>query len=435
MGSLSARGTTAATAAVRPDQDQYFAASGNMYDPVANPDGVFLLNVAENKLGWSLLRPEFERVAQQTELPDWTAGYTDPAGNPDVRASIARFLSRHIVDAPVDPEHLALSAGASAVLDLVSYVLGDSGDAVAFPAPCYPAYTHDIAATAGLVRHDIITHHEPADLRSGPLLTTEHLDTAKATSADAGHPLRMVIVTSPDNPTGGIYGRDHLERIADWCVSNQVHLLVNEIYGLSRIDTSHESIVDDYDDPAPFSSFGRIVTERNNDYLHHVYAFSKDFGISGFRVGVLHTTNTELRTAVATLNTAHMTSNHTQWLLQQVLDNDEFVDRYVDAYPRLLTESYVSVVGALRTSGISYTPSRGSVFVWADFSELLTAPTFEAERDLWNKIFESSGLLLTPGEGFGHTKRGQFRIVYAGLSSQQLDVALTRLERFVASCR
>ena len=89
----------------------------------------------------------------------------------------------------------------------------------------------------------------------------------------------------------------------------------------------------------------------------------------------------------------------------------------------------------MRKSGISYTPSRGSVFVWADFSELLAAPTLEAENDLWSAIFESSGLLLTPGEGFGHTKRGQFRIVYAGLNSQELSVALARLERFVDDFR
>lgn len=435
MQSVSERGARAAVAAVRPDQDIYFEASGNRYDSETNPDGVFLMNIAENKLGWSILRAEMERATRAGTIPDWTAGYTDPAGHPDVRKAVAGFMSRHIVEAPVDPDNLSLSAGASGVLDLVSFVLGDPGDAVAYPAPCYPAYTHDMGAKADLVRHDIITHHEPADLRSGPLLTVDDLDEAKATLADAGRRLCMVVVTSPDNPTGGVYGRADLDRYADWCIAHGVHLVVNEIYGLSLIDTDHASISDDYVDPAPFSSFGQIVIERNNDFLHHVYAFSKDFGISGFRLGVLHTTNVGLRTAVMTLNTAHLTSNHTQWLLQQVLENDEFVDRYVDEYPRLLTESYVAVVTSLRNSGIPYTPSRGSVFVWADFSELLAAPTLEAENDLWSAIFESSGLLLTPGEGFGHTKRGQFRIVYAGLNSQELSVALARLARFVDDFR
>ena len=434
-GGLSNRGDRAASAEVRPDQDLYFSALANAYDPDDNPDGVLLMNVAENTLCWHELRDAFAEVAQHSVIPDWTAGYTDPTGHPEVRHAVARFMSRHLVEAQVDPDDLSLHAGASAVLDLMACVLGDPGDVVAMPAPCYPAYTHDIGAKAGLVRHDIITHHEPSELHDGPLLSVGHLAQTHETLAADGRRLRMVLVTSPDNPTGAIYDRSRLAELADWCEQHQVHLVLNEIYGLSRIETGHPAISDDYDDPPAFSSFGRVVAKRRSDYLHHVYAFSKDFGISGYRVGVMHTANQPLQGAMATLNTAHEVSNHTQWLISQVLEQESFVTDFVASYPQRLTKAYAGVVACLRRCEIPYVPSRGAVFVWADFSEFLAAPTAEAESALWLDIYQSYGILLTPGQGFGHTKRGQFRIVYAGHSPEALSVAADRLVRFVQDRR
>jgi aspartate/methionine/tyrosine aminotransferase len=51
------------------------------------------------------------------------------------------------------------------------------------------------------------------------------------------------------------------------------------------------------------------------------------------------------------------------------------------------------------------------------------------------KIYETTGVLLTPGEGFGHTKHGMFRIVYPGIDLDSLHVALDRIERFLSAER
>jgi aspartate/methionine/tyrosine aminotransferase len=96
-----------------------------------------------------------------------------------------------------------------------------------------------------------------------------------------------------------------------------------------------------------------------------------------------------------------------------------------------LTEAYVDVVRVLRRCNIPYVPSRGGLFVWADFSDLLASDTAEAAHDLWQKIYSTTSVLLTPGEGFGHTKHGMFRIVYAGVDENSLATAMDRLERFV----
>lgn len=423
------------SATVRPDRDATREANANRYDRLDNPDGVFVMNVAENKVAWADLAAQIRRITSSREVPDWTAGYADLAGHPDVRASVARFLSRHLVGARLEPGDLTLVAGASAALDVLAFLLGDPGDVVAIPAPSYPVYTHDFGTKAEMIRHDIVTHHDVGELGAPPLLTIGHLETAREQIEHEGRSLRCVVLTSPDNPTGLIHPATQLEDITAWCLAEGIHLIVNEIYGLSLIDTDHPDLRDDYCDPGPFSSFGKILLAEQSDWLHHVYAFSKDFGISGFRVGVIHSANRSLLQAVSMLNTAHMVSNHTQWILGQVLDDDEFIDAYVTDSRARLTDAYALVVKTLRRCRIPYVPSRGSLFVWADFSEFLDEPSLAAERRLWDAIHREAGVLLTPGEGFGHTKRGMFRIVFPAISAADLPVAMDRVERFVEDRR
>ena len=98
-------------------------------------------------------------------------------------------------------------------------------------------------------------------------------------------------------------------------------------------------------------------------------------------------------------------------------------------------DAYATVVGSLRHLGIPYVPSRGSLFVWVDLSELMAGDSEDAEMQLWQELFRSTGLLLTPGAGFGHGKRGLFRVVYPCVTPSELRVAMDRLAGFVGAKR
>jgi aspartate/methionine/tyrosine aminotransferase len=428
---LSRRGTRAAESTSRPDQEAFHEAQQNLYHATDNPDGAITLNVAENTLAWAALKTEIEEVTAKQPLPDWLAKYTNFAGHPDVRQAVATFMTRHLTGCAIDPDLLVLTSGAMSAIDISAHVLGDPGDVVVIPSPSYPVYTHDVGARAELNRYDLITHHDVAEISDGPLLTTAHLDDALADIETTGQRFRLLILTTPDNPTGGMYDRPTLEAIADWCIGHRIHLIVNEIYGLSRIDTEHPVLAGDYRANPVFASFAQILENRNSDYLHYGYALSKDFGVSGFRVGLMYSCNEEFISAFGLLNTFSMTSNLTQWVVQSILEDDAFVTSFIDDNRSKLTEAYVDVVRVLRRCGIPYVPSRGGLFVWADFSELLTHDTAEAAHDLWQKIYSTTSVLLTPGEGFGHTKHGMFRIVYTGVDENALTTAMGRLERFI----
>ena len=93
------------------------------------------------------------------------------------------------------------------------------------------------------------------------------------------------------------------------------------------------------------------------------------------------------------------------------------------------------VVTWLRRMRVPYIPSRGSLFAWIDLSEFLDSESVDGELALWESIYRESGVLLTPGVGFGHSKHGLFRVVYPCVTVAELAVALDRLEGFVQAKR
>lgn len=429
--SISQRGLAASKSVLRVDLELYFEAVGNLYHKTENPTGAFPLNVAENRLAWPLLKKKMEDLAVQHPIQDWVANYTDTTGAPTFRKVVADFQSRFLTGCEIDPDHLCLSPGATSVIDLSSWILGEPGDVAVFPAPCYPVYRQDIGNKSGLERFDLVTHHELSALQNGPLLTVQHLDDALKQIQQAGKRFRMLVITNPDNPTGGMYSRQQLEDYTDWCLRHNIHLIVNEIYGLSQIDTHHADISGDYAQPFAFYSFANIIQERKSDYLHHWYALSKDFGASGFRVGMLYTLNKTFREAYNNLNAPSMISNYAQWIFELVLSDHAFVQEYINTNQNMLTENYVATIRLCKKMNIPYAPARGSLFVWLDMSEFLDDNTEESEHLLWSDLYKETGILLTPGDGFGNTKRGQFRLVYSYTQINDLLVALGRLGNYI----
>lgn len=420
---------------LRIDYDAYREAEEDRYHPTSNPTGKIPLNIAENRLSWPDLRERIQRVGRERDIPDWVAGYTAPRGAPEFRKAAASFLSEHLTGCPMDAESLGVSAGATSVIEMTSFILAEAGDVAEIPAPCYPVYRQDIGNIAGLERYDLVTHDHPSEIVGGPVLELDHLDGARTEIEGAGKRFRMLILTTPDNPTGGIHPIDRLSEVARWCIDRGIHLVVNEIYGLSLLDTRHPSIQEDYEGHPPFSSFARVMVEERSDYLHLWYALSKDLGISGFRVGFVHSHNPAFLHAYDNLKLTHSISNHTQWLLSHVLTDVDFMTEYFERNQLRLTRAYVTVVETLKRLGLPYVPSRGSLFVWADLSELMEGDSEDAELDLWEELFRTTGVLLTPGVGFGHAKNGIFRIVYPCVSPAELAVAMERLEAFVEERR
>lgn len=432
---LSIRGQKATETALRTDMDLFFEANNDLWRKKKNPTGKFPLNMAENNQNWELLKSKMEDVLKNNSIPKWVSNYTGILGHPSFLESVAQFMSKHVTGCDISTDHLGASAGSTAVIELCAWVLCNHGDVALLPAPSYPVYTQDIKMKAGVERYNLITHHALTDLETGPLINTGHLETAVRSLNQQGKVVKLLLLTNPDNPTGVIYSNKQILQIANWCIKNKIHLIVNELYALSTINTQHKELKGKYKEENKNTSFAKVINKMESDYLHMIYGFSKDFGISGMRVGLVYSKNEEFLKAYTNLAAPHMVSNLTQWVIQEVLSDSKFLKQYIKTNKSNLTESYLTVTKTLDKLSIPYVPARGSLFVWLDLSEFLTANTEEAEQLLWRSLYDQHGVLLTPGTGFGHSKRGQFRLVHSFLQPNALKEAMKRIKTFVSQSR
>ncbi|RMG68466.1 MAG: aminotransferase class I/II-fold pyridoxal phosphate-dependent enzyme [Bacteroidetes bacterium] len=419
--SLSNKGQHFAAHAARADMALFMEAAANLYHPKDNAEGTFPLNVAENGPMIPFIQARLSGILRQSP-PDWVFQYTDPLGHPDVRATVAAFMEKFLCQTTVHPDQLAFSAGASAIIEVSAFLLANPGEVVAIPAPSYPMYTHDLGAKAGLERYDLQTHVELAD--HGPVgpVTPARMDEALAEIAAQGKKLKILLLTAPDNPTGCMYPAARLRALAGWCIAHEVHLVVNEIYGLSTLPGQV---------PADTISFAQIMAEKESPFLHLWYALSKDFAMSGLRFGIVHSRNEAFMAAYGNANIPHMVSNLTQWVVGELMQDEAFLTSYIAQNQQALRRSYETVTQTLDSLGAPYLPASGSLFVWADLSRFLDETG--DEHQLWLDIFHHSGVLLTPGAGFQHQKKGLFRIVHTALPADHLQVAMDRMAAYLQS--
>ena len=428
--SLSRRGAAAQDQPLRADLDAFFEALDDRYAAADNPRGKFTLTIAENALCWPELDARFRAVQRAEPTPEWVPGYTDILGAPELRQAVCGMLHRHLGVPALDPERMVVAAGAAAVIEMSALLLADAGDVAVIPGPAYMAYTPDIGNKAGVARYDL----HPAATPAVPFPvqfahTVADLDRARA---ELGDRFRMLILTQPNNPSGQIFSAAQLRDFAAWCVRHRVHMIVNEIYAFSRLDRHHPDLADDYAGAPDFVSFLPLVEEHASPYLHWWYSLSKDFGVSGFRLGMLYSRNADLLKAWGNIGSTSMSSNHSQWLAQRLLEDDAWLTDYFAINRRRLTASYALVVRTLRRHGVAYAPAAGSLFVWFDLGHLLGAPTDEGEMALWQRVYDETGILLTSPVGQGSPRRGWYRMVYSCVPLTELTVAMQRLSDFLA---
>lgn len=142
---------------------------------------------------------------------------------------------------------------------------------------------------------------------------------------------------------------------------------------------------------------GLLSAETAAELVHTAYGMSKDFGMNGFRVGCLHTKNKDLLEFWQNMGMFAAVSNDTQHALAIMLEDENFVDKYVKENNRRLKKSYELLTKSFEAANLRYMPACAAMFCWLDLKSLLTEPTFTAEDNLWKEILDECRIVLTPG--------------------------------------
>ncbi|HET6583342.1 MAG TPA: aminotransferase class I/II-fold pyridoxal phosphate-dependent enzyme [Nannocystaceae bacterium] len=390
---------------------EHFARFAGHWDPAERPDGYIPLCIAENKRKAAAL---LARLARYRDVPARVLGYDAMIGNLEFREHLAAFMGRTFLGRTFGPENLAVVAGAGSVLELLFHALADPGEGVLVPTPSYAGFWADLET-----RDELAIVRVDGSSADGFALTTERLDAA---IAGAGRPVRALLFTNPDNPLARVASRETLLEIVGWAERRGVHVVFDEIYALSVFGAT------------PFVS-GASLRPSLGDFVHIVWAFSKDFGASGLRCGVLVSENAEVISAVDQLAYWSACSGHTQFLLSSFVADAAAVDAHVAEVRRDLAETHDAVVLALAQAGIAHIPAAAAYFLVCDLREFLDEPTVAAERRLWQRLLDEANVNLTPGEACRIAEPGFFRLCYAGVELAAVLVAIERMARCLGAGR
>jgi aspartate/methionine/tyrosine aminotransferase len=385
------------------------ARSHDRYAPTSNPGGYVALCTAENRLVEDLLRP---KLLAAGDVPERALGYDDMRGSAGFRRQIAAFLARSFVGRPVDPDAVIVLAGAGTVLEAMFHAIADPGDGVLVPTPSYAGFWLDLETRDAL---SILPVHTSAE--DGFRLTTDLLDRALAT---ARRPVRALLFTSPDNPLGRVYSAAEIDEVAAWCEHHRLHLVVDEIYALSVFGE------------APFTSVGSRRRELG-DRIHVVWGFSKDFGMSGLRCGVLVSESVDVAAAVSAQAYWGAVSGATQHLLGEMLADAEWVDAYVAGMRNRLRDAHEAVCSALDGHRIPHLRSSAGHFLVCDLRGYLDEPTWAAEDRLWRRLLDEANLNLTPGSACRIAEPGFFRLCFAAESPPAVLEGVRRLAEVIGA--
>jgi 1-aminocyclopropane-1-carboxylate synthase len=394
----------------------FLAALGNKYDEKTNPKGMIAMCVAENNLEThQMMADKMTAVCKDIGAAEEDIlNYTATTGLPSLRIALARFFEKYLRWKPtgtIDSNNITVTSGAAAALSMLSMALFEEGDSVLVPTPYYAGFDGDFYSVGGVVRVGVT----PCDKYFS--LDEAGLEDAYRRALAQGSPPKALLLSNPNNPVGFMYPADQLQLAVKWCRSRSLHLIVDEVFSLSYFDTS-----------CPFTSVVQALGEEFGPDVHVIWAFSKDMCGSGLRLGTLYSVNKQVNEIATSLNIFSMVSNLMQVAAQRILLDSEWLDRYIPANQAALRASYEALTKAMSVVQVRVAPTQGGVFAWCDFSNHLSAPTFEAERELYTAI-KDAGVILTPGESFHSATPGCFRVCFAWVSIDKLEVALKRIIR------
>ncbi|CAF3102082.1 unnamed protein product [Rotaria sp. Silwood2] len=384
----------------------------NPYDDELNPNGVCNCGVAENYLC------ENELISKLQSIQIWKTNYMYypyPSGQKSLRQTLCNFFQRTFqLNYELDPDRMMISSGLTGIISLLGYLIGDMDDVFLISSPYYTAFDHDIAAFSNCA----IFRCPLLEQDSGKFIfSVEIYKRGYEEAINQGLQPRGIIILNPNNPIGDIYDEQTIQPILEFAAQKKLHVIIDEIYALSI-----------FENQKPFQSILNYKSIIDPKRTHFLWSFSKDFSLSGLRVGVLYAGSKELCSAGSAANFIQVPSVIIQEITAKLLSDEQWIDSYIKLNRSRLTQQYEKVKNAIEDidNRIVVRPAKAGFFIWADFRLLLHEVTFEEEVRLFQVIFDH-GVYLVSGSFLGCIQPGWFRIIFS-VKEKWIDEILKRLK-------
>lgn len=338
--------------------------------------------------------PKAVLEAAEQALRSRGLGYTDALGRMESRRAIAgHYAKRYDIEVPV--ERIAITTGSSAGFSLAFLAVADPGGRVAITAPGYPAYRNILKALS-LEAVEIET-----ESAKGHMLTVEALEAAHRLGR-----LDAVLIASPANPTGAVTDRDHMAQLMDFCESENIAFISDEIYHGLR-----------------YTGDDRTALAHSNEAIV-INSFSKYYCMTGWRIGWMVLPEAMVRPVERLAQSLYISAPD----LSQIAAPYAFgctaeLEAIKDGY----RANRALLLERLPAMGITFAaPPDGAFYAWCDVS----AHTNES-MDFARRMLSEIHVAAAPGLDFDPVNGPRFmRFSYAG-STETVARALDRMQKWL----
>ena len=344
--------------------------------------------------------PDFDtpaniKAAAKKALDDGFTHYGPSAGLPQARATIAKYISESR-GIPVKPEHVVITPGAKPIMFFVLFACVNEGDEVIYPNPGFPIYESVI---------DFIgAKAVPLPLREENEFRIDISELKRLITKKT----KLLIINSPQNPTGGILTRQDIEQIAALAKEHDFLVLADEVY---------DHIV--YDGYKPYS-IGSVPGMQDRTII--LDGFSKTYAMTGWRLG-FGVMNEEIAAWVTRMqtNSNSCTASFTQIAGMEALTGPRTdVERMVKEFNKRRDRI---VDGLNKIPGFRCLKPRGAFYVFPNITG-----TGKTSRELADMMLYEAGVACLSGTAFGKYGEGFLRFSYAN-SIENIDRALDAIQK------
>ena len=326
-------------------------------------------------------------------MKDGHTGYCPSAGLPEFREVVAQHISEtRKID--IHPDEVTVTPGAKPIIFFTILALVDDGDEVIYPEPGFPVYESVIDFIGG---------------KAIPLPLREEVDfrfRIEDLVDSISDRTKLLILNSPQNPTGGTLTASDLTAIAELAQQHRFYILTDEVYSRLLYEGTHQSILS-----LPGMKEQTILIDGH----------SKTYAMTGWRLGY-GVAPREIADKITrlTINSNSCTATFTQIAGIEALTGPQtFVTQMVKEFQK---RRDVIVDGLNAINGIKCVKPLGSFYVFPNVTELPLSCEEMADY-LMNEV----GVALLPGTAFGKFGDGYLRLSYAN-SLENIEDALERIE-------
>jgi len=358
----------------------------------------------KNILSFSAGEPDFDtpqviKDAAIKAINDGFTKYTAVDGIPELKAAIALKLKRDN-GLEYKPNQIIANNGAKHSLYNLFACTIQAGDEVIIPAPYWVTYPELVMYCGGTVV-EIMT-----DDASGFKITPEQLKAALTPKT------KMLILTSPSNPTGAVYSQEELTALGKVLEGTNVIVASDEMYEKLIYDgefTSAAAVSDDM--------FQRTVT---------INGLSKSVAMTGWRFGYMAAANTEIIQATKKLQSQSTSNINSITQKAAIVGLNGDADADIEAMRVQFKARRDEAVKLFNeVEGLSVLSPAGAFYLFVNIKEVSND-----SMQFCKELLEEQGIAVVPGVGFG--SEGYFRFSFA-TDIESIREGIKRIATFVAN--